>query len=247
MAEAGHEEASTLSEETQRFWLARTALRAYLTARSELDWRVRSLYNKTDAFTKAVEGLGGVGEFQSCADECAYSFACARGGDAFACLGLEHWMDAFYGEAWRVESRTDAWSEKLYKHPSPPKRRRLAAATCARSSLLDRALLRDLGVHAKSFMADVRQLPFFKKDWNKKELTVRMGPLLLADGKLDARERKFLQKLAKAQEILEARPLCAQDKRDVLLCLCRFVPGSAARVVSQFVFHPREMARTAAT
>ena len=156
-------------------------------------------------------------------------------------------LDAFYGEAWRVESHTDAWSEKLYNHPSPPKRRRLAAATCARSSLLDRAFLRDLGVYAKSFMAAVRQLPFFKKDWNKKELTVRMGPLLLADGKLDARERKFLQKLAKAQEMLEARPLCAQDKRDILLCLCRFVPGSAARVVSQFVFHPHEMARPAAT
>ena len=70
---------------------------------------------------------------------------------------------------------------------------------------------------------------------------MRVGPLLLADGRLYARERKFLQKLAKA------RPLCAQDKRDVLLCLCRFVPGSAARVVSQFVFHPREMARPAAT
>ena len=245
MAEAGHKGAA-LSEEAQRFWLARTALRGYLTARSELDWRVQNMYNKTDAFTKAVEGLGGVGDFQSCADECAFSVARARGVDAFACLGLEHWMDVFYGEAWRVESRTDAWSEKLHKHPSPPKRRRLAAA-CVRSSLLDRALLRDLEVHAKSFMAAVRQLPFFKKDWNKKELTVRMGPLLLADGKLDARERKFLQKLAKAQEILEARPLCAQDKRDVLLCLCRFVPGSAARVVSQFVFHPREMARPAAT
>ena len=245
MPEAAHKEASALSEEdAQCFLLARTALRGYLAARSELHWRVRNLYNKTDAFTKAVEG--GVGDFQSCADECAYSVARARGGDAFACLGLEHWMDVFYGEAWRVESRTDAWSEKLHKHPSPPKRRRLAA-TCARSSLLDRALLRDLGVHAKSFMAAVRQLPFFKKDWNKKELTVRMGPLLLADGKLDARERKFLQKLAKAQEMLEARPLCAQDKRDILLCLCRFVPGSAACVVSQFVFHPREMAQPTST
>ena len=79
MAEAGHEEASTLSEEAQRFWLARTALRGYLTARSELHWRVRNLYNKTDAFTKAVEGLGGVGDFQSCADECAYSVARAHG------------------------------------------------------------------------------------------------------------------------------------------------------------------------
>jgi len=156
-------------------------------------------------------------------------------------------LDAFYGEAWNIESRTDEWSEKLYLNASRPKRRRLSASTSTRSSLLDRALLRDLGAHATSFMAAVRQLPYFKKDWNKKELTVRVGPLLLADGRLDARERKFLQKLAKAQEILEARPLCAQDKRDVLLCLCRFVPGSAARVVSQFVFHPHEMARPAAT
>ena len=168
-------------------------------------------------------------------------------GDSFACLGLEHLMDAFYGEALNIESRTDEWSEKLYLSASRPKRRRLSASTSTRSSLLERALLRDLRAHATSFMAAVRQLPYFKKDWNKKELTVRVGPLLLADGRLDARERKFLQKLAKAQEILEARPLCAQDKRDVLLCLCRFVPGSAARVVSQFVFHPHEMARPAAT
>ena len=153
-------------------------------------------------------------------------------------------MDAFYGKAWNIESRADEWSEKLHLNASRPKRRRLSVST---SSLLDRALLRDLGAHAKFFMAAVKQLPYFKTDWNKKELTVRMGPLLLADGRLDARERTFLRKLAKAQEILEARPLCAQDKRDVLLCLCRFVPGSAARVVSQFVSHPHEMTRPAAT
>ena len=111
---------------------------------------------------------------------------------------------------------------------------------------MDRALLRDPGTHATSFMAAVRQLPSLKTDWNKKELTVRVGPLLLADGRLDARERKFLQKLAKAQDILEARPLCTQDKRDVLLCLYRFVPGSAARAVCHFVFQPREMASPAA-
>ena len=56
-----------------------------------------------------------------------------------------------------------------------------------------------------------------------------------------------LKKLTKAQKILEERPLCEQDKRDVLLCLCRFVPGSAARVVSKFVFHPHEMAQPTAT
>ena len=70
---------------------------------------------------------------------------------------------------------------------------------------------------------------------------------MLADGKLDARERKFFEKLSRAQKILDERPLCEQDKCDVLLCLCRFVPGNAARVVSQFVFQPREMARPAAT
>ena len=234
MPEAAHKEASALSEEdAQCFWLARTALRGYLAVRSELHWRVRNLYNKTDAFTKAVEALGGVEDFQSCADECAYSVARARGGDAFACLGLEHWMDAFYGKAWNIESRADEWSERLHLNASRPKRRRLSAPT---SSLLDRTLLRDLGAHATSFMVAVRQLPYFKTDWNKKMLTVRVGPVLLADGRLDARESKFLQKLAKAQDILEARPLCAQDKCDVLLCLCRFVPGSAARAVCQFVF-----------
>ena len=233
MPEAAHKEACALSEEfAQCFCVARTALRRYLAARSELQWRVRNLYNKTDAFTKAVEGLGGVEDFQSCADECAY-LAHVRGGDALACLGLEHWMDAFYGEAWNIESRADEWSERLHLNASHPKRRRLSAPT---SSLLDRTLLRDLGAHATSFMVAVRQLPYFKTDWNKKMLTVRVGPVLLADGRLDAREKKFLQKLAKAHDILEARPLCAQDKCDVLLCLCRFVPGSAARAVCQFVF-----------
>ena len=44
MAEAGHKGASALSEEAQRFWLARTALRGYLTARSsELHWRAQNL------------------------------------------------------------------------------------------------------------------------------------------------------------------------------------------------------------
>ena len=147
MAEAEHKEASALSEEdAQCFWLARTALRGYLAVRSELHWRVRNLYNKTDAFTKAVEALGGVEDFQSCADECAYSVARARGGDAFACLGLEHWMDAFYGKAWNIESRADEWSERLHLNASRPKRRRLSASTSTRSSLLDRALLRDLGI-----------------------------------------------------------------------------------------------------
>ena len=145
MAEARHKQASALTEEAQRFWLARTALRGYLTARDELNWRLR-LFNKTDPFTKAVEGLRGMGDFQSCADECACAFARAHGRDAFAGLGLEHWMDVFYGEAWRVESRTDEWSEKLYLNASRPKRRRLSASTSTRSSLLDRALLRDLGI-----------------------------------------------------------------------------------------------------
>ena len=164
MLEAARKDACVLSkEEAQCFGVARTALRGYLAARSELHWRVRNLYNKTDAFTKAVEALGGVEDFQSCADECAYSVARARGGDAFTCLGLEHWMDAFYGKAWNIESRADEWSEKLHLNASRPKRRRLSVST---SSLLDRALLRDLGARATSFMAAVRQLPYFKKDWN---------------------------------------------------------------------------------
>ena len=92
----------------------------------------------------------------------------------------------------------------------------------------------------------MKQLPYFKQDWDKKHLTARVGPLLLADGQLDARERKFFEKFIKAQKIIEERPLCAQDKRDVLLCLCRFVPGSAARTVCQFAFNPHDMVFSAA-
>ena len=160
MAEAGHEEASALSEEAQRFWLARTALRGYLTARSELHWRVRNLYNKTDAFTKAVEGLAGVGDFQSCADECAYSVARARGGDAFACLGLEHWKLLLQRASgigcilWRsLESRVAhgrVVREAVYTSLASQAKTPCCGDLCAQ---LDRALLRDLGVHAKSFMA----------------------------------------------------------------------------------------------
>ena len=114
-AQAGDKEASAVSEEeARRFWLARTALRSYLVVKDELHWRVQNLYKRSDAFTKAVEGLRGMGDFQSCADECAFAFARAHGRDAFAGLGLEHWMDVFYGEAWKVESRTDEWSEKLH-------------------------------------------------------------------------------------------------------------------------------------
>ena len=62
-AQAGDKEASAVSEEeARRFWLARTALRSYLVVKDELHWRVQNLYKRSDAFTKAVEGLRGMGD-----------------------------------------------------------------------------------------------------------------------------------------------------------------------------------------
>jgi hypothetical protein len=92
---------SAQDAETELFFDARVALRSYLVAKDELQWRLLNLYNKSDVFVRAVEGLCGMGDFQSCADECACAFARARGRDVFVGLGLEHWMDVFYGEAWR--------------------------------------------------------------------------------------------------------------------------------------------------
>ena len=56
MAEAEHKEASALSEEAQRFWLARTALRNYLVAKDELHWRAQNLYKKE---RRLRQGCGG--------------------------------------------------------------------------------------------------------------------------------------------------------------------------------------------
>ncbi len=100
---------------------------------------------------------------------------------------------------------------------------------------MDCALLAEVGLHAASFMKAVRELPHFQKAWNKKRLDIRDGPFVLQDGLLDSAERRFARKLGRARGILASRPLCKHDRREIALCLCRVVPGGAARTVFQFM------------
>ena len=97
---------------------------------------------------------------------------------------------------------------------------------------MDRALLRDLGSLADDFMRQVRAIPYFRPAWNAKE--VRRG--IFAEGDLNRAEKKFRKNFAAAVELLAARPLCPQDRYDVLLCLQRQLPPSVVRDILSFTF-----------
>jgi len=137
-------------------------------------------------------------------------------------------MDVFYGDAWCVTSRVDAWRDA--RESQPPRKRarkRLGMEQEQQPTLqmLDRALLRDVGAHAGDFMRAVRMLPHFKPVWNTG--TTRAG--MVFDGALNASERTFRKHFAAATGLLDAKPLCAQDRYDVLMCLYQRVPAVTAR------------------
>ena len=139
--------------------------------------------------------------------------------------GSESFIDVFYGNCWLVPTRADAWGRQDFAVSAAwfPRRRPARSLT-----IMDRALLRDVGSLATAFMGQVRSLPHFKPAWNAKE--VRSG--IFAEGDLNRAERKFRKNFAAAEQLLAAQPLCKQDKIDLLLCLytCR-LPASVARDV----------------
>ena len=91
--------------------------------------------------------------------------------------------------------------------------------------LLDRSLLRDIGRSAQAFMDAVRALPHFRPVWNAGVL--RSG--FCIDGALDKSERTFRKHFAAATDLLDAQPLCPQDRFDISLCLYQRVPAVTAR------------------
>ena len=146
---------------------ASAAFQKYIITRRELTWRVDRYFKPSDAYTKAVARLigAGVGTFQTCADECAALHATAAGSNAFEePPGTVNWMDMFFGRVGEVESRVQAWRRDNIPIPSPPpkRRRRAEPRPVSRVAVLDCTLLRDLGVHAREFMAAVRKLPHFQ-------------------------------------------------------------------------------------
>ena len=95
---------------------------------------------------------------------------------------------------------------------------------------MDRALFRDLGSLAGDFMRQVRSLPHFRPAWNGSE--VRSG--IFADGGLNRAERKFRKNFTAAVELLAARPLCSQDKYDVLMCFHDQLPTSVVQDILNY-------------
>ena len=195
-------------------------------------------YATNDAFAKAIAKIQGLSNFQSCADECAHSFASVGGDSVFKQMGLDDWRDVFYGQAWLVDTDVDRWLAQA-DWPQRKRRRKGGPPDVAESTLVEHALLRDLAFHAQDFMQAVRALPCFREGWNKRELTSRDGPFLMADGRLNAHELKFTGAPAKAKAILEARPLCAKDMCDVASHLRCVVPATVVRLAMQFAFPAR--------
>ena len=219
-----------LSDAMLRFQTARAALMAYLRASEELRWRVCHHLNKSDRLAQAVERLlnAGIGNFRSCADACAYLYAREHKGCSFPGSGT--WGEVFYGPSLACGSRVDMWDSS---NAPPAKRARRSEHRSLQ--LLDRTLLRDLGVHAFDFMAAVRKLPHFKPLWEKGKTFAGYPVEGFYDGMLISCEHRFQKLVVTASDLLESLPLCAQDKYDVLLVLNWALPAAAARLVLSFV------------
>ena len=209
------------------FHVARDTFRQYLAKKEELLWRVSHLLRPSDKLRKAIERCPSLSPFQSCADNCAADYAHSRADRKFP--GFESFIDVFYGNCWLVPTRIQAWGKQELEVSNAwfPRRRPPRALT-----LMDRTLLRDLGSLADDFMRQVRSLPHFRPEWNARE--VRSG--IFAEGNLNRAEKKFRKNFTAAEQLLAARPLCPQDRYDVLLCFQHQLPPSVARDILNFTF-----------
>ena len=209
---------------------ARAALMGYLRASEELRWRVYHLLNKSDRLAQAVERLlnAGIGNFRSCAEACAYLYAKQRTGCSFP--GFVAWGGVFYGRSLNGGSRVDLW-----EGVAAPPFKRARQSRVRVPQLLDRTLLRDVGARAFEFMAAVRKLPYFKPLWEKGETFAGHALESFYDGRLISCERRFRKLFLTASGLVDASPLCAQDKYDISLILSRRLPTTAARQVLSFV------------
>lgn len=222
----------------RKFHQARSEFRAFLVANEELLWRVKHLLPPRDGCRKAVERLlsdSCIATFQSCADECACSFANRLPDGRMP--GFESFMHVFYGEASNVESRTSEWAAQLPRSWEPPsrKRKRVVANTSG-PTLLDRSLLRDVGKHAFAFMKATRCLPHFDPRWEATTVIANFGAFNVADGNLKAEGRRFAKKYEAAMQAVDSAPLTPQDVRVLLLCLRRKLANiDAARAVLRYI------------
>ena len=205
-------------DELARFHTARRHYREYLKAQRELRWRTERALKPKDKTRKAVERLGGVGKFQSRADECACNWAADHGGFP----GLASPTDAFYGQSQLVETRIDHWRG------------------CAKLSMLDFDILAELGRHALAFMQATRTLPFFQKSWN----TRAEQKWIFHSSPLNPVEAKFRKNYVTCVTLFTRLPLVPENLREVMLCLRRKLPGEVAQNVVRFLCTQGRFARS---
>ena len=206
-------------DELARFHTARNHLRKYLQAQRELRWRVERALKPKDKTRKAVESLGGVGKFQSRADDCACNWA-ADHGDCFP--GLASPTDAFYGQSQLIETRIKDWRG------------------CSKLSMLDYDILQELGHHAFALMQATRALPHFQKSWNncaEKNWIFESSPL-------NPVEAKFRKNFAVCVALFAGLPLAPENVREVTLCLRRKLPGGVTQHVLRFQRTQERFARS---
>ena len=206
-------------EELARFHTARYHLRKYLQAQRELRWRVERALKPKHRTRKAVDKLGGVGKFQSRADDCACDWA-ADHGDCFPCLASP--TDAFYGQSQLVETRIKDWRG------------------CAKLSILDFDILRELGHHAFAFMQATRALPHFQKSWNARA----ERNWIFKSPPLNPVEAKFRKNFAACVALFAGLPLAPENVREVTLCLRRNFPGEVAQHVLRYLCTQGRFARS---
>ena len=108
----------------QRFEDARQSLRSYTACKDELLWRASHRLPPRHKVRTAIERLlfGGLGDFQSRADDCACDFAAGMPARDFP--GYETPIDVFYGKSLVVPSRADEWAAERFANAQNAERRR---------------------------------------------------------------------------------------------------------------------------
>ena len=149
-------------------------------------------------------------------------------------------MDVFQGRALEVQTRIPAW-RKTINPCIPPvragKRRQNGAAGRAEPrplSALDCMILRDVGLHAKAFMAAVRELPQFKPQWENNAEVAVVGLLRIHRGALAPDEKLFDKNYARAIALLSTRRVHPDEAHGAELSLRRVLPHAVASIVVEY-------------
>ena len=98
---------------------------------------------------------------------------------------------------------------------------------CAKLSMLDFDILRDLGNHAFAFMQATRALPFFQKSWN----TRAEQKWIFHSSPLNPVEAKFRKNYLACVALFAGLPLGPENLREVVLRLQRKLLGVAQNVL----------------